>query len=1105
MSLKELAKDGTVQLIEPVDERYEDVLRKDRPHQRIYTFDSVFSEAASQLDVFNGMVKALVDWVVEGSNATVFAYGATGAGKTYTMLGTESNPGIMALTLVDLFTKVEERNANPASSSENRGQSRSKRNTGPDKHYSVSLSYLEIYNENVRDLLSGKPDYLDLREDAKGVVVAGITTVAVDSPEEEATGANEVSSRSHAVLQVTVSCKSLNRLGKLVERLGKLSMIDLAGSERAAETKNRGLRMVEGANINRSLLALGNCINALGDSSKRGKYVNYRDSKLTRLLKDSLGGNCRTVMIANISPSSSNFDETQNTLKYAYRARSIKTKIIHHLPNRKPDPYHATINQLQSEIGHLKQRLSKQISQHAMAKAAIPPSTTSTLKTENDMVTTRMVDMSETDNEEMLDGLADLDEPPRKSTAKKLMYRQLTYDTVPIDKHHNQKDHASPPPPPSDSLFTSLHTTLSGLFAEHRAAGDKVIEVEEEERSCFQALRKTRRELEEVRANEDEEESGKGLKEVQKLEGVVEDTERKRREAVREKEELKGKMKVVEDGIRSIQQSIPKTLDRRSRQYLELLVKLHFTEMENLNQTASHPTTHFKHRTDAQQHNMSDIIDLFTTILDQQQAVMASHGINAPPSLGKLYKQLEGAMGEVEKDKGGEGGFRKSKLAGVNKTLKLHGSGKLEEVRKSREDLLRSRENLGGNSEGGGEGRESVNEAWKGGRGGKDRRRPGEGGLTGQGMKSRESSRGRSLDRSRKTGTKGHRSRSQQRDVTPDAKLRSRPAPVLSHRGKQSGSDAEMFLDDHLLAKGANKKPVTQSMKIEPKLKKENDDESWATRQFEPQARVHQSPPATPTLIPKRQIRAPNGGIPDEKGGKMEVLNDRDRDEVQHAGAKKENKANKNDERERREKEKKEKEKREKEQREKERRDKEQKDRELKEQKEREHKEREQKARELKEREQKEREMKEKERTERERKAKEKDKKKEMKKTPAANVLKDPRQPTTTSHNSPPPQPKTPKDPTWTLQPARPHGHITPSHPATPASGRQTPAPQQHQPPPPLPQTAKKADQAPPLMQTMYVVESPLSASESESVEGVRGKRKKRGFWKRITGRGGDE
>lgn len=176
---------------------------------------------------------------------------------------------------------------------------------------------------------------------------------------QEPTGANEVSSRSHAILQVLISSSSTDSNGAKVERFSKLSMIDLAGSERAAETNNRGQRMIEGANINRSLLALGNCINALIDG-KRGKYVNYRDSKLTRLLKDSLGGNCRTVMISNISPSSTKFDETLNTLKYASRARNIKNKISQQV-NYKYEAYSNAANQMRADSSSLKVRISSNV------------------------------------------------------------------------------------------------------------------------------------------------------------------------------------------------------------------------------------------------------------------------------------------------------------------------------------------------------------------------------------------------------------------------------------------------------------------------------------------------------------------------------------------------------------------------------------------------------------------------------------------------------------------------------------------------------------------------------------------------------------------------
>ena len=186
----------------------------------------------------------------------------------------------------------------------------------------------------IRDLLVPSSGYLDLRDDPeKGVVIAGVTEFKAESTEQvmnlllignrrrttEATNANQTSSRSHAVFQIILNKVSRTKNTTVETILGKLSLIDLAGSERGTVTENRGIRLMEGAKINRSLLALANCINALGDKNKKGFFVPYRDSKLTRLLKDSLGGNCKTVMIVNVSPSSAQFEETINTLKYANR------------------------------------------------------------------------------------------------------------------------------------------------------------------------------------------------------------------------------------------------------------------------------------------------------------------------------------------------------------------------------------------------------------------------------------------------------------------------------------------------------------------------------------------------------------------------------------------------------------------------------------------------------------------------------------------------------------------------------------------------------------------------------------------------------------------
>ncbi|KAJ0257314.1 Kinesin-like protein KIN-8A [Hirschfeldia incana] len=293
-----------------------DYLRLKRLRVRHFTFDSSFPETTTQREVYSTTTGDLLEAVLEGRNGSVFCYGATGAGKTYTMLGTVENPGVMVLAIKDLFAKVRERSL--------------------DGNHTVHLSYLEVYNETVRDLLSpGRP--LILREDKQGIMAAGLTQYRAYSTDEvmallqrgnqnrttEPTRCNETSSRSHAILQVVVEYKTRDASMNIISRVGKLSLIDLAGSERAIATDQRTLRSLEGANINRSLLALSSCINALVEGKK---HIPYRNSKLTQLLKDSLGGSCNTVMIANISPSNHSFGETQNTLHWADRAKEIRVK-----------------------------------------------------------------------------------------------------------------------------------------------------------------------------------------------------------------------------------------------------------------------------------------------------------------------------------------------------------------------------------------------------------------------------------------------------------------------------------------------------------------------------------------------------------------------------------------------------------------------------------------------------------------------------------------------------------------------------------------------------------------------------------------------------------
>ncbi|KAJ3148018.1 kinesin-like protein Klp5 [Geranomyces michiganensis] len=295
-----------------------------RRHKEIrYGFDRVFDESATQQEVYKGTAKPLLDGVLNGFNATVFAYGATGCGKTHTITGTTEDPGIIWLTMRELFERID------AASTE--------------QTFETTVSYLEVYNEAIRDLLdvSHSAESLDLREDDGNarVVVAGLSEhkpknvdhvmrMLIEGNNQRTrapTEANAVSSRSHAVLQIHVRQQDRAVGVKRNVKLATLSIIDLAGSERASNTKNQGQRLIEGANINRSLLALGNCINAL--CNDRPNHIPYRDSKLTRLLKYSLGGNCRVVMITAVSASSQHFDETHNTLKYANRAKNIKTKV----------------------------------------------------------------------------------------------------------------------------------------------------------------------------------------------------------------------------------------------------------------------------------------------------------------------------------------------------------------------------------------------------------------------------------------------------------------------------------------------------------------------------------------------------------------------------------------------------------------------------------------------------------------------------------------------------------------------------------------------------------------------------------------------------------
>ncbi|KAG9352705.1 hypothetical protein JZ751_021119, partial [Albula glossodonta] len=320
-----------------------------RPNKDLkFVFDCVFGEDSSQLDVFNSSTREILDGILNGYNCTVFAYGATGAGKTHTMLGSENNPGVMYLTMKELFNRIDE---------------------------VKDEKIFDVYNEQIRDLLA-KSGPLAVREDStRGVVVQGLTLHQPKSAEhilealdygnknrtQHPTDVNATSSRSHAVFQIYLRQQDKTASLNPNVRVAKMSLIDLAGSERASATNARGARFREGANINRSLLALGNVINTLADPKSKKAHIPYRDSKLTRLLKDSLGGNCRTIMIANISPSSMSYDDTYNTLRYANRAKEIKSSLKSNVVSLDShiSQYAVVCEKQRQEIMALKQKLKE--------------------------------------------------------------------------------------------------------------------------------------------------------------------------------------------------------------------------------------------------------------------------------------------------------------------------------------------------------------------------------------------------------------------------------------------------------------------------------------------------------------------------------------------------------------------------------------------------------------------------------------------------------------------------------------------------------------------------------------------------------------------------
>ncbi|XP_077186860.1 kinesin-like protein KIF3C [Paroedura picta] len=317
---------------------------------KTFTFDAVYDANSKQADLYDETVRPLIDSVLQGFNGTMFAYGQTGTGKTYTMQGVWADPekrGVIPNSFEHIFTHI--------SRSQN-------------QQYLVRASYLEIYQEEIRDLLAkDQSKKMELKENPEtGVYIKDLSSFVTKNVKEiehvmnlgnqnrsvGSTNMNEYSSRSHAIFVITVECSETGPDGEDHIRVGKLNLVDLAGSERQSKMGIQGERPKEASKINLSLSALGNVISALVDG--KSTHIPYRDSKLTRLLQDSLGGNAKTIMVATLGPASHSYDESLSTLRFANRAKNIKNK-----PRVNEDPKDTLLREFQEEITRLKAQLEK--------------------------------------------------------------------------------------------------------------------------------------------------------------------------------------------------------------------------------------------------------------------------------------------------------------------------------------------------------------------------------------------------------------------------------------------------------------------------------------------------------------------------------------------------------------------------------------------------------------------------------------------------------------------------------------------------------------------------------------------------------------------------
>ncbi|OIW20876.1 hypothetical protein TanjilG_24954 [Lupinus angustifolius] len=288
-----------------------------------YAFDHIFDESSTNASVYSLLTKDIIHAALDGFNGTAFAYGQTSSGKTFTMNGSENDPGVIPRAVKDVFEKMERMS---------------------DREFLIRVSYMEIYNEEINDLLTVENQKLQIHESLeRGVFVAGLREEVVNNAEQVLnlinagevnrhfgeTNMNVRSSRSHTIFRMVIESKGKDSNSSSdcsisdVVRVSVLNLVDLAGSERIAKTGADGVRLKEGKSINKSLMILGNVINKLSDGSKQRGHIPYRDSKLTRILQPALGGNAKTSIICTIAPEEIHIEETRGTLQFASRAKRI--------------------------------------------------------------------------------------------------------------------------------------------------------------------------------------------------------------------------------------------------------------------------------------------------------------------------------------------------------------------------------------------------------------------------------------------------------------------------------------------------------------------------------------------------------------------------------------------------------------------------------------------------------------------------------------------------------------------------------------------------------------------------------------------------------------